>query len=124
VGVPLFLVALVLAAFFVDGGFANLAPFSSEVFPTHLRTQGMGVAWAMSGLGRIIGPLGVGLIAGSSDPIEPEATIDAMVPAFLYLAAFSLLVGIGFLSTRLEPHGRDLESIGAELTEEAAPVRP
>jgi len=123
-GASLFLVALIAASFFVDGGFANLAPFTSEVYPTHLRTQGMGVAWAMSGAGRIVGPLGVALIAGTGDLIEPEATLDAMTPAFLYLAAFSLLVGIGFLMSSLEPHGRDLEAIGAELTEEAAPARP
>jgi putative MFS transporter len=122
-GVSLFLVALIAASFFVDGGFANLAPYTSEVYPTHLRTQGMGVAWAMSGAGRIVGPLGVALIAGTDDLIEPDATLDAMRPAFLYLTAFSVLVGVAFLMTRLEPHGRDLEEFGAELTEEAAPAR-
>ena len=119
-GASLFLLSLVAAAFFVDGGFANLAPYTSEVFPTHLRTHGMGLAWAMSGIGRIVGPLGVALIAGTGDLIEPEATLDAMLPAFLYLAAFSLLVGVAFLSVRLEPHGRDLETLSAELEEEAA----
>ena len=53
---PLFLLALIAAAFFVDGGFANLAPYTPEVFPTRLRTHGMGLAWAVSGLGRIVGP--------------------------------------------------------------------
>ena len=43
-GVSLFLIALACAAFFVDGGFANLAPYTSEIFPTHMRTQGMGLA--------------------------------------------------------------------------------
>jgi putative MFS transporter len=122
-GVSLFLIALIAASFFVDGGFANLAPYTSEVFPTHLRTQGMGVAWAMSGAGRIVGPLGVALIAGTSDLIKPDATLSAMKPGFLYLAAFSLVVGIGFLTSTVEPHGRDLESIGAELSEEAAAAR-
>jgi putative MFS transporter len=121
-GVSLFLVALVAAAFFVDGGFANLAPYTSEVYPTHLRTQGMGAAWAMSGVGRIVGPLGVALIAGTGDLIEPEATTDAMLPAFLYLAAFSLVVGVAFVASTLEPHGQDLESVSAELAEEAAPA--
>ena len=50
-GVPLFLLALIPAAFFVDGGFANLAPYTPEIFPTSLRTHGMGLAWAVSGLG-------------------------------------------------------------------------
>jgi putative MFS transporter len=120
-GASLFLIALIAASFFVDGGFANLAPYTSEVFPTRLRTHGMGMAWAMSGIGRIVGPLGVALIAGTDDLIEPEATLDALLPAFLYLAAFSLLVGVAFAWSRLEPHGRDLETLGAELSGEATP---
>jgi MFS transporter, putative metabolite:H+ symporter len=119
-GVPLFLLALIPAAFFVDGGFANLAPYTPEVFPTSLRTHGMGLAWAVSGVGRIIGPLVIALVAGTGDLVDPKATLDALAPSFLFLAAASLLVGIGFLLVRLEPHGRDLETLSAELAEEAA----
>jgi putative MFS transporter len=117
-GVSLFLIALAGAAFFVDGGFANLAPYTSEIYPTALRTHGMGFAWMMSGLGRIIGPAGVGLIAGSGDPIDPEATLSALEPGFMFLAGFSLLVLIGFLVVKLEPHGSDLESFHAQLAAE------
>jgi putative MFS transporter len=123
-GASLFLISLVAASFFVDGGFANLAPYTSEVFPTRMRTHGMGLAWTFSGVGRIVGPLGVGLIAGTGDLIEPQATLDALTPSFLYLAAFALLVGIAFLSTNLEPHGRDLETLSAELLAEATPACP
>jgi hypothetical protein len=35
---------------------------------------------------KIIGPLGLALIAGSSDLVSPTATIDALFPAFLFLA--------------------------------------
>ena len=118
-GASVFLIALAGAAFFVDGGFANLAPYTPEVFPTNMRTQGMGLAWSVSGIGRIIGPLGVGLIAGSGDPIDPTAALDAQEPAFLFLAAFSLLVGLAFVLVKLEPHGRDLETLSAELVESA-----
>ena len=31
-----------------------------------------------------------------------------------------MLVGIAFAAVRLEPHGRDLETLSAELAEEAA----
>ena len=123
-GASLFLVALIAAAFFVDGGFANLAPYTSEVFPTALRTHGMGVAWTASGVGRIVGPLVIALVAGTGDLIEPEATLDAMLPAFLFLAAASLIVGVAFMSVRLEPHGRDLESISAGLVADAASRQP
>jgi putative MFS transporter len=119
-GVSLFLIALACAAFFVDGGFANLAPYTSEIYPTSMRTHGMGLAWMMSGLGRIIGPAGVGMIAGSDDPIEPEATLSALEPGFMFLAGFSLLVLVGFLIVKLEPHGSDLESFHARLAAERA----
>ncbi len=118
-GASLFLIALACAAFFVDGGFANLAPYTSEIYPTAMRTHGMGLAWMMSGLGRIIGPAGVGLIAGSDDPIDPEATLSALEPGFLFLAGFSLLVLIGFVLVKLEPHGSDLESFHTQLAAEA-----
>jgi putative MFS transporter len=115
-GASLFVIALAAAAFFVDGGFANLAPYTSEIYPTSLRTHGMGLAWTASGVGRLLGPLGVALIAGTGDLVEPEATLDAMQPAFIYLAGFSLLVGLGFLAVPIEPHGRDLESVAAGLS--------
>jgi putative MFS transporter len=117
-GASLFLIALACAAFFVDGGFANLAPYTSEIYPTSMRTHGMGLAWMMSGLGRIIGPAGVGAIAGSDDPIDPEATLSALEPGFMFLAGFSLLVLIGFLVVKLEPHGTDLETFHAGLAAE------
>jgi putative MFS transporter len=123
-GVSLFLLALIPAAFFVDGGFANLAPYTPEVFPTSLRTHGMGLAWAVSGVGRIIGPLVIALLAGTGDLVEPQATLDALVPSFLFLAASALLVGIAFAIVKLEPHGRDLETLSAELTEDAGSPAP
>ena len=123
-GIPLFLLALIPAAFFVDGGFANLAPYTPEVFPTSLRTHGMGLAWAVSGLGRIIGPLVIALVAGTGDLVDPEATLDALAPSFLFLAAAALIVGVAFAVVRLEPHGTDLETLSAELAQEAGGPAP
>jgi putative MFS transporter len=119
-GASLFLLALVVGAFFLDGGFANLTPYTPEVFPTNMRTQGMGLAWAAGGVGRVIGPLGVGLIAGTGSLVNPEATLNALTPAFLYLAFFSLLVGLAFVLVDIEPHGKDLETLTEELLEDAA----
>jgi len=123
-GVSLFLIALSAAAFFVDGGFANLAPYTPEIFPTRLRTHGMGLAWAVSGVGRIIGPGVIALIAGTGDLIDPSATLDALAPSFLFLAAFSVIVGLGFVLVDIEPHGRDLETLAADLVEEASAGPP
>ena len=120
VGISLFLLALVLASFFVDGGFANLAPLTPELFPTSMRTQGLGLSWAFSGLGRIMGPLVVGTMAAEgNDPIEPQAALDAMLPAFTFLGVASLVAGLVFLLMKVEPHGRDLESLSDEFRESA-----
>ena len=117
-GVSLFLLALIAAAFFVDGGFANLAPYTPEVFPTSLRTHGMGLAWAVSGVGRIVGPLAVALIAGTGDLIEPSTTLDAMKPAFLFLAASALGGGGVPAGEAGAPRPRPRKA-SAELVEEA-----
>jgi hypothetical protein len=50
-----------------------------------------------------------------------------MLPAFTFLAVASLAAGLVFLLMRVEPHGRDLESLSDEFREsvrEAAPAGP
>lgn len=115
-GASLFVIAFVLADFFLDGGFTNLAPASSEVFPTRLRTHGAGLAQFVNGIGKIIGPLGLALVIGSSNIVSPQATRDAMVPGLFFLAAFSILAAVGFLLLP-ETRGRSLEALEDELEE-------
>jgi MFS transporter, putative metabolite:H+ symporter len=117
-GISLFVLALLVAAFFSDGGFANLVPFTPETFPTHVRAQASGLAQALNGLGRLVGPAVVAAIAGTGDLIEPGATEDAMLPAFLFLAACSLVVGIAFWLVAIETHGKDLETLAGEVAGE------
>src|SRR5215218_1700098 len=81
-GLSVFYLMIVLAYFFTDGGFALVGPYSAEVWPTNLRTTGMGSAYGFGGIGKIIGPAGLALIAGSSDVVNPGATIDALTPGF------------------------------------------
>ncbi len=57
-------------------------PIMAEVWPTRLRTTGMGSAYGFGGIGKIIGPLGLALMVGASDVITPKATLDAIVPSF------------------------------------------
>ena len=72
-GISLFLLALIAASFFVDGGFANLAPFTPEVFPTSRGRRGSGSLGVQRRRLRIVGPLAVGTIARTGDdPIEPR----------------------------------------------------
>lgn len=120
-GVSIFLLFVIAAIFFSDGGFANLVAYTPETFPTRLRARGMGYAQAINGLGRFIGPLGVALIAGTGNTVEPEATADALAPAFIFLAGLALVIGVAFLLFGIETHGKDLDTLEAEL-EAGAPA--
>src|SRR5258705_12605110 len=86
-GYPAFVVLLVPATLFFDGGFANIARYSAEIFPVRLSARGVGLAQAANGVGKITGPLCLALIAGAGNFITPKATIEAVTPAFLFLAA-------------------------------------
>ena len=83
---------IVCADFFYDGGFAVIGPYMAEVWPTRLRTTGMGSAYGFGGIGKIIGPLGLALMIGASDVIKPQATVAAIVPGFLYFAGMDGVV--------------------------------
>ncbi|WP_158672072.1 MFS transporter, partial [Bradyrhizobium guangdongense] len=107
-GYPAFVVLLIPAALFFDGGFSNIAPYSAEIFPVRLSARGVGLAQAANGVGKIAGPLCLALIAGTSNLITPKATIDAVTPAFLFLAACGLAIGLAFTLLGIETHGRPL----------------
>lgn len=118
--VSLFWLMIVFADFFYDGGFAVIGPYMAEVWPTRLRTTGMGSAYGFGGLGKIIGPLGLALMIGASDVIKPQATIAAIVPGFLYFAAWMALCGCAFLFFGFETGRQSLTEIDATL--EVAPA--
>src|SRR3984957_3777706 len=113
--VSLFWLMIVCADFFFDGGFAVIGPYMAEVWPTKLRTTGMGSAYGFGGLGKIIGPLGLALMMGASDVIKPQATVAAIVPGFLYFAAWMALCGCAFLFFGFETGQQSLTEIDASL---------
>jgi putative MFS transporter len=94
---PLFVVLLAIGALFYDGGYCTLSPYTAEIFPTRLAARGFGLAQSASGLGKIVGPLCLALIAGSSNLISAKATEAAITPAFLFLAGCGAVLGICFL---------------------------
>jgi putative MFS transporter len=100
---------------FADGGFAIVGPYSAEVWPVALRTTGMGSAYGFGGFGKVIGPLGLALIVGSSNIITPKASVAALLPAFSYLAAWFALAGFVYLFVGMETKGRSLETIEQDL---------
>jgi putative MFS transporter len=83
----------------------------------------MGSAYGFGGFGKIMGPLGLALIVGSSDVVSPKATLAAIDPAMLFLASFYLLTEIVFWCVGLEVKGRSIEQIDADLTEQSAQTR-
>jgi len=113
-GVSLLVIAFVLAEIFLDGGFVNLAPTASEVFPTRLRSYGSGLAQVINGVGKILGPLGLAVVAGTSNVVAPEATREAITPGLIFLAAFSVLTALGFLLFP-ETRGKTLEAVEEEI---------
>jgi MFS transporter, putative metabolite:H+ symporter len=121
--VSLFWLFIVANRFFGDGGFAVLGPYSAEVWPAGLRSSGMGSAYGFASIGKIIGPLGLALIIGSSNVIKPEASIAMIGPAFLYLAGWMVMSGIVFFFA-IETKGRTIEEIDQALTKPVPAVRP
>ena len=120
-GISVFWLAIVIADFFYDGGFAVIGPYLAEVWPTRLRTTGMGASYGFGGIGKIIGPLGLAVIVGSSDVITPKATMDAIGPTFAYFTAWMVLCGCAFLFFGFETGRQSIAAIDSDLEEKAPP---
>jgi MFS transporter, putative metabolite:H+ symporter len=106
-----FWVLLLLAFVFADGSFAVCAVYSTEIWPSRLRGIGSGWAAMTGSVGKIIGPMGLALMAGSSDLIKPAATVTAIVPAFQFLAFWFFLAGLTYLVSGIEASGKTLEAM-------------
>jgi putative MFS transporter len=107
----LFWAPLMLAFVLADGSFSVCAVYSAEVWPSRLRGIGSGYAGLTGSIGKIIGPLGLAMMAGSSDVVVPSATATAIVPAFQFLAFWLFLCGLTYLVIGIEARGRTLEAI-------------
>jgi putative MFS transporter len=70
-------------------------------------------------LGKFIGPAGLALIAGSSNYVKPEATLDALVPGFLYFAFWYVLGAFAFWFIGFETSRRSIEEIDLALARPA-----
>jgi putative MFS transporter len=68
----------------------------------------MGSAYCFGGIGKIIGPLGLALIVGSSNVVKPDVTVAAIPSSFLFLAAWLALCGLAFLVFGFETRDRSL----------------
>ncbi len=119
-GISLFWLFIVLGDFFYDGGSAVIGPYSAEVWPTRLRTTGMGSAYGFGGLGKIIGPLGLALIVGSSNVVKPDVTVAAIPASFLFLAGWLVICGLGFMLFGFETRRRSIAALDEGYADVAA----
>jgi putative MFS transporter len=118
-GVSAFWLILAVGYFFADGGFAIVGPYGAEVWPSHLRTSGMGSAYGFGGIGKIIGPVGLALIVGSGNYLKPDVPLPQIPLAFIYLGCWFLMAGAVYYFFGLETRGKSIEQIDRELAETA-----
>ena len=119
-GLSMFFLMILLQSFFGSGNYSIVGPYMGEMWPARLRGSGMGFVYGVGNLGKFIGPAGLALIAGSSNYVKPAATLDALVPGFLYFASWYVLGALAFWLIGMETSGRTIEEIDAELNAPAA----
>jgi putative MFS transporter len=115
-----FFLLIMAQRFFGDGSYAIIGPYLAEVWPLRLRASGMGLGYGVGNLGKILGPLGLAIIIGSSNYVSPKASLEAIFPALLYLAFWYALAGAAFWLIGIETKGRSIEEIDSALDEAPA----
>jgi MFS transporter, putative metabolite:H+ symporter len=120
--VSVFFVLIMIQRFFGDASYAIIGPYLAEVWPNRLRASGMGFSYGIGNLGKIIGPLGLAVIVGSSNYVSPKVTLDAIFPALLFLAFWYGQAGLVFALLGFETKGRSIEEINASLTKPPTPA--
>jgi putative MFS transporter len=121
--ISVFWLLLILIQTIGSGGWPVIGPYAVEVWPSNLRATGIGSAYGFGGIGKVIGPAGLAMIIGSSNLISPKVTIDAITPAFIYLAVWFALAGAVYLLFGFETKGRSFEAIDEQLANERARAR-
>ncbi|HLY46496.1 MAG TPA: MFS transporter [Stellaceae bacterium] len=110
-----FFLMIMIQRFFGDASYAIIGPYIAEVWPNRLRASGMGFSYGIGNLGKIIGPLGLALIVGSSNYVSPKVTAGGIFPALLFLAFWYAQAGLVFLLVGFETKGRSIEEISDAL---------
>ena len=107
-GIPLFVAFLAISAIFFDGIFANVVPYTAELFPVRISSRAVGVGQAANGAGKIIGPMMLAAIAGKDSLVTRDATIAAAFPGFMALAACGIGLALAFTTLRVETKNKTL----------------
>jgi putative MFS transporter len=82
------MVAGICLSFFMNGTYAGVYAYTAEVFPTAIRTTGVGIASAVGRIGAIISPILVGYIF----PILGFGGVFGVTTAVLLTGAVAVLV--------------------------------
>ncbi len=114
-GVSIFYLMILVQQFFGSGSYSIIGPYMAEIWPARLRASGLGLAYGAGNLGKFIGPAGLALIAGSSNLVSPQTTLDALIPAMNYFALWSVLGVVAALFIGFETRGRTIDEIDAAL---------
>jgi putative MFS transporter len=114
--VSVFFVLIMAQRFFGDASYAIIGPYIAEVWPNRLRASGMGFSYGIGNLGKIIGPLGLALVIGSSNYITPKATLDQIFPALLFLAFWYGQAALVFLFFAIETKNVSIEDMETTLS--------
>ncbi len=122
--VSVFFVLIMIQRFFGDASYAIIGPYLAEVWPNRLRASSMGFSYGIGNLGKIIGPLGLAMVIGTSDYVSPKATLDAIFPALLFLAFWYGQAALVFLFIGFETKNRSIEEIGRTLDAPGAGAQP
>src|SRR6516225_11941773 len=115
-GVSMFFIMILIQSFFGSGNYSIVGPYMGELWPARLRGSGMGFVYGVGNLGKFIGPAGLALIAGSSNFVNPQATLDALIPGFNYFAFWYVLGAVAFWLIAMETRGRTIDEIDSELS--------
>ena len=119
-GMSMFFLMILLQNFMGSGNYSIVGPYMGELWPARLRGSGMGLVYGVGNLGKFIGPAGLALIAGSSNFVAPQATLDALIPAFNYFAFWYVLGAAAFWFVGFETGNRSIAEIDAELATQSA----
>jgi putative MFS transporter len=116
-----FFIMILCQAFLGSGNYTIVGPYMGELWPARLRGSGMGLVYGVGNLGKFIGPAGLALIAGSSNYVKPQATVDALIPGFNYFASWYLLGALAFWLIAVETRGKTIDEIDAQMNRTALP---
>ena len=106
---------IMLQNFFGSGNYSIVGPYMGEMWPSRLRGSGMGLVYGVGNLGKFIGPAGLALIAGSSNFVKPQATLDALIPASTTSPSGTCSALLAFWFIGFETRGRTIDEIDRSL---------